>query len=976
MDLFQLLGTISINNSEANKALDDTSDKGKDAESKLGKAFKAVGKGALAVGKTIATGMAVGGAAVGALVTKSIQSYADYEQLVGGVDTLFKESSAKVQEYAKNAYKTAGMSANEYMETVTSFSASLLQSLGGDTVKAAENANMAITDMSDNANKMGTSMEMIQNAYNGFAKQNYTMLDNLKLGYGGTKEEMQRLLEDAEKISGIKYDLSSFADITEAIHVVQTEMGITGTTAKEAASTISGSIASMKGSWQNLLTAISSDDLPFDDYVNTFVDSVSTVANNLIPRIQIALNGVVSLIDKLAPTLIAKIPELLTSLLPAIITATTSLINSLVAILPSLIDLLVNTVIPQLLAGIGTIINSLLYALPNIVKSIVSALPALIPQLVNGVVGMILTIAQVLPDLIQPIITALPDIVMSLANALLQSLPLLINGLTTLITELVNMLPVVLPELINMVIQLVQLIVEQLPVILPLLVQAIVSIITMLGQQLPSLITHLANGLITIVNILIEQLPVIMPMLIDAVITIVMAITQQLPTILMALIQALPSILQAVWDAIVIVFMNLPQWFGQLFQEVVDVIGGVFSVVPDIFGALIDNLPIVTTLVAGLTAAFIAFNAATIAQKVATLATNAVMSVQQGITTAVTTAQWLLNAALNANPIGLVIIAVTALIAIFVALWNKCDGFRNFFISMWEGIKNVFDAVVNFIKENWQSMLSFLINPLGGVFKYCYEHFDGVVTSIKNFFTGLWNGIKNTFSTVGSFFKDAFSKAWNAIKNVFSGVGTFFSGIWNNIKNTFSTIGTKIGDAISGAVRSGINGLLGSAERIINGFLGMINGAVEIINKIPGVNISKVKLVSFTRLAEGGVVDKPTPAVFGEDGAEAVVPLENNTGWLNKVAKQLHEFSVESKNNLAGALSTRSVDLQQQQLSEMQTLNEKVDNIIMLLIQFFPDMLEALNIKMYLDGDVLVAETADAMDSELGKIAIRKGRGR
>ena len=200
----------------------------------ISKVLGGIGSVATAVGKTVAVGVGVASTAVIAMGKSAISAYADYEQLVGGVETLFKDSASTVIENASKAYTTAGMSANEYMSTVTSFSASLLQSLGNDTVKASEKADMAITDMSDNANKMGTSMEMIQNAYQGFAKQNYTMLDNLKLGYGGTKEEMQRLLADAEKISGIKYDISSYADMVDAIHVIQTEMGITGTTAKEA----------------------------------------------------------------------------------------------------------------------------------------------------------------------------------------------------------------------------------------------------------------------------------------------------------------------------------------------------------------------------------------------------------------------------------------------------------------------------------------------------------------------------------------------------------------------------------------------------------------------------------------------------------------------------------------------------------------------------------------------------------------------
>ena len=273
----------------------------------ISNALGKIGTVAGAVGKTVVAGVGVASTAVVAMGKSAVSAYADYEQLVGGVETLFKDSAKTVIENASKAYTTAGLSANEYMTTVTSFSASLLQSLGGDTVKASEMADMAITDMSDNANKMGTSMEMIQNAYNGFAKGNMTMLDNLKLGYGGTKEEMQRLLADAEKLSGIKYDISSYADMVDAIHVIQTEMGITGTTAKEASSTISGSIASMKGAWQNLLTGMGDDTQNFDVLIDQFVASVGTVGENLLPRIEIVLGGVVKLVEGLAPKIIEKI---------------------------------------------------------------------------------------------------------------------------------------------------------------------------------------------------------------------------------------------------------------------------------------------------------------------------------------------------------------------------------------------------------------------------------------------------------------------------------------------------------------------------------------------------------------------------------------------------------------------------------------------------------------------------------------------
>ncbi|MFA6931737.1 MAG: hypothetical protein WCT05_15540, partial [Lentisphaeria bacterium] len=240
-------------------------------------------------------------------ITKAaVESYAEYEQLVGGVDTLFGDSSKKVQEYADNAYKTAGMSSNDYMETVTSFSAPLLQSLGGDTDKAAEAANQALTDMSDNANKMGSDMTSIQNAYQGFAKGNYGMLDNLKLGYGGTKEEMERLLSDAEKLSGQKYDISSLSDVYDAVHAVQTEMGITGTTAKEASETISGSMDTAKAAWQNFLTGLGSGE-DITGVTQNLIDSVAPVGENLLPVVG---QVVESLFTALRNFIVEKLPEM------------------------------------------------------------------------------------------------------------------------------------------------------------------------------------------------------------------------------------------------------------------------------------------------------------------------------------------------------------------------------------------------------------------------------------------------------------------------------------------------------------------------------------------------------------------------------------------------------------------------------------------------------------------------------------------
>nr|DAP65455.1 MAG TPA: tail tape measure protein [Caudoviricetes sp.] len=447
------LNDLESETKKAGNATDETSGK----FSKLGEVAKGAAKVALAaVGATAA--------AVGALVKQAVESYAEYEQLVGGVDTLFGSASAEVQKKADNAYKTAGMSANEYMETVTGFSASLIQSLGGDTEKAAKYADMAITDMSDNANKMGTDMSLIQNAYQGFAKQNYTMLDNLKLGYGGTKEEMERLLEDASKISGIKYDISSYADIVDAIHVVQTEMGITGTTAKEASTTIQGSISSMKSAWQNLLTGLADENADLDVLVTNMIESVGTVVENVLPKISVAAEGIVSIIQNLIP----QIPPLIEQLLPPLLEGALSLIQGLVTILPEITSTITGMLpsvltslvgmTPEILTSIITIITSLLNSitamLPTIVESIMQVVPLLItslvaatPQLLDSAIQFLLAIVQAVPTIITSLVEALPSIVSTIISTLLSNLPLLQNAAFQLFFGIIKAIPEIIVAL-------------------------------------------------------------------------------------------------------------------------------------------------------------------------------------------------------------------------------------------------------------------------------------------------------------------------------------------------------------------------------------------------------------------------------------------------------------------------------------------------------------------------------------------------
>ena len=405
MNIFQLFGEIAIDNSKANDQIDKTTKGAKKLASTMKSAFATAGKAAVKVGKVIAAGVAAGTAAMGKLVKSALDGYADYEQLEGGVKKLFGEDAQKlVVEYAKNAYKTAGLNANEYMDTVTSFSASLISSLGNDTVAAAKYADIAITDMADNANTFGTSMEDIQNAYKGFSKQNYTMLDNLKLGYGGTQKEMERLLADASKLSGVKYSISNFSDIIEAIHVIQEQQGIAGTTAKEAATTISGSLGMVKGAWGNLLSGLMDGNQDIDQLVGNLTDSVLTAVDNIVPRLQTMAPRLVQAVQTLVSTLAPQLPGIINSVLPAMIEAATTLIGGLADVLPDLL---------------GSIID----VLPNVVKQIGGALKKLFPSLLKTFKTLIGKIdfkglGTAIGSGLRSIVTNLPQILSDIGNAI------------------------------------------------------------------------------------------------------------------------------------------------------------------------------------------------------------------------------------------------------------------------------------------------------------------------------------------------------------------------------------------------------------------------------------------------------------------------------------------------------------------------------------------------------------------------------
>lgn len=543
MNLLDLFVKISVQD-EASENVETLSGKFKNG---LAAAAKV---GAAAVGAA-ATGIAV-------LTKNALNNYAEYEQLVGGVDTLFKDSSAKVQEYAANAYKTAGLSANEYMDTVTSFSASLLQSLGGDTEAAADMANVAITDMADNANKMGTDMASIQNAYQGFAKQNYTMLDNLKLGYGGTKEEMQRLINHANELNASQgkytdYSIESYADIVSAIHDVQAEMGIYGTTAKEASTTIQGSVSSMKSAWGNLLVGIADDNADFKTLTEQLVDSLVTVGENIIPRINVILGGISQLVTSASTTIIPMVITTITDNLPALLQSAVALVGALG-----------QGIIDSLPAITQAAIDILFFLANGLIENL--------PTLIDGIVQVTLTIVQMLtsPDFLTQLIETAILLIMTLANGLIDAIPQLIAAVPLIIGNLLAAIIVELPNIIQMGIDL-----------LFALIDGIIQCIPELVAAIPTLIIAFINGIVNNLDKIILAAPQIIVSLITGIVGAIPELIAAVPRIIAAIVDTFRNydwggigrnIVQGLKDGIAGMWDNIKNWFN---DKVNSLVGGV-----------------------------------------------------------------------------------------------------------------------------------------------------------------------------------------------------------------------------------------------------------------------------------------------------------------------------------------------------------------------------------------------------------------
>lgn len=807
MNVFDLSARIGLDSSDYDRGLNQ-------AESGFMKVANGIKSGIGTIAKVTAAGFTAAAAGVAAISKQAVESYADYEQLVGGVETLFKDSADKVQEYANEAFRTAGLSANEYMETVTGFSASLLQSLEGDTEKAAEKSNQALIDMSDNANKMGSDMEMIKNAYSGFAKANYTMLDNLKLGYGGTKQEMERLLADAEKFSGIHYDISSYADIIDAIHVIQTEMGITGTTAKEAATTISGSIGMMKSSWQNLITGVADDSQDFDKLIDNFVDSVDTVAGNIMPRVEQALNGVGKLVEKLVPNIIERIPEILTSTLPTLTSAVTKLMSTLG-----------NTIT----ANADTLLLSAVNLLDDVFHKIAES-----PSIGDGLNELVETLSNRIPQIFGYLTSIGIKIAEKIADGVVENTDAILNGISRVFSDIIDSIGVIAPVLIDTGFQILMKIGEGIIEHVPDLIETAIVTLEDFAAYLADNASVMLPKLVKLVGDIAKMLtdPEAIGRLVDVGIDIIMTLTDAIIQAIPTLVNALPEIIQNIVTAIT---DNLPKLLDAGWDIIKALTEALFANLPliiDAGGQIIDSLG--TGLVQALMQLWEKkeeiYN--TIAELIIEAYHFAVDAASENIrkmgvalVKAISKiAPVLLKYIKKAKKLG-----IEFVMNIITGFNNKINALKKAVTELTTAIKNKFDEIVKKAKEWGQNLIQKITDGIKNKINAAKQAMQDITTAIKNKFAEAINkaidwgksliqkivdGIKAKIQAI----KDAVSEVKKAITEKFeeiinkakewgqNTIGNFVDKLkekWENIKQKIfdikDAIADKFGEIVEGA---------------------------------------------------------------------------------------------------------------------------------------------------------------------------------
>lgn len=654
---------------------------------------------------------------------------------------------------------------------------------------------------------MGTTMEGVQNAYRGFSRGNFTMLDNLALGFSGTKQGMQELLDKAHEISGIKYDISSYADMVEAIHVVQTEMKITGTTAKEAAETLQGSTASMKSAWENLITGLANGDADINQLMDDLLKSAETVGANLFPIVERAIDSIVKLLGDAIPRVLKDLPDKLDEYAPKILDAAEKITNGLLDVLPEFLDR-----IPKILEE----------SLPKVMSAA--------------------------KKLFKIIIQALPTLIKAFGEALSETLPIIIPELTNALKEIINVLTD--PQFIKMLVDLT--------------LQLITTVTNSLSDSLPEIIDSIVKGALTIIDALTE--PEVLKSLVKAAAKLIIALSQ-------GLIEALPQIIDALPGLVQNILTGLLESAPEIAEAGIQLFGSLVSNIPGIQARVIQAIP---QIIAAIFASFASFGY-DLGQK-------------------------------------------------FYEAWEYVkevfspENVQQFFADVWNNIQEAFSGVSEFFQDLWYEITE-IFSPVGewfgNLFNDAWDNIQQAFANVGGFFQGIWNNIKNAFSGVANWFSNTFKAAWEGVKAVFSAGGRIFNGIKDGILNGFKVVVNGIIDGINTVVAVPFNGI-NTALRNIRG--------VEIAGFKPFDWIQEISVPQIPRLAEGGVLKRGQIALLEGEGAEAVIPLEKNTEWIDMIASRLNKKS--EPQNIYYNVNVEVANMNANNPDEIETLADKLMSIM------------------------------------------------
>lgn len=865
-------------------------------------------------------------AGIGKAFTESLNQGAELQQSIGGIETLFKDSADKVKEYASQAYKTAGLSANEYMETVTSFSASLLQSLSGDTEEAATKADMALTDMSDNANKMGTDMESIQNAYQGFAKANYTMLDNLKLGYGGTQAEMQRLLKDAQAISGVEYDISSYADIVDAIHVVQTEMGITGTTALEASETFSGSLASMKAAAKDLLGNLSLG-ASIGPSLNALLETAQTfLVGNLLPMV----GNILTELPGLAVSLIAGAGNLFLQLAAELPGLVSDILENIRGLLVTGLEAIGLDGAAEMLAGFSNPLNG--FSLQDLLDKFGEA-AAFLSETFSPVLDAIDDLFAAIGDAVGPVVDSVGDFLTSEETA---------STITDTLSAAVEGVALGLEQAVTLLTQFVTWVTSGTPG----------------AETFKAVIVGIAAGF-TAWQIIgsISTLVTTVTSVVSAAKTAFAAFNAVLAAnpigIVITVIAALVAAFIYLWNNC----EEFRNFWSSLWETVKSAVSTAIDGIVGFFSGLWNTIESIWENIK-----------------------ETVSSAWETICNVVQVSVMLLGEILNA--------AFQIITLPFAFIWENCretietawNAIQTFVSSALDTVSNVISSVMDIISGVISTIWGTISQTISTVMSTISNVIATVWDTISSTVSGAVNTVKTTISNVFSSVRDTVTTIWNAIKAAIStpinAAKATVSGVVNTIKSTASNVFTALKTTVSSIwndIKTAITNPIQTAKDTVKNLIDKIKGFFNFEWSLPKLKMPHVTITGSFSLVPPSVpkfsiswyrsaMDSPmlltNASIFGAaggtllGGGEAGPEVVSGADTLMNMIRSVLDEGVTGTND---------------------ALDDKFDQLLDLLAEYFPQL---ANMRVYLDETTMVGRMAPAMNTALGRIQAKEARQR